>query len=172
MAKRRSGHRSRRRGFQAIQFETTLTLSTLTDNTVISASMLGAELSEDYFWIGLDASWSLFGGTVGEGPIQVGVAHNDLSVTEIAEALTVEITDPSDIIARERSRRPVRKVGAFPGLATNETINDGDQIRTRTKFMLGDGHGPAVYAVNRSNATLTGGQVVEVEGTLFGRWVR
>ncbi len=172
MGKRRTGHRSRRRGFQAIQFETSNALSTLTDNTVIIQNMLGAEMAEDYFWIGMDATWSLFGATPTEGPISVGVCHNDLSSTEVKEGLDAEITDPSDIIARERSRRPIRKAGTFSVQAANESLNHGDSIRTRTKFMIGDGHGPAVYAVNRSNGTLTTGAIVVTEGTLFGRWVR
>ncbi len=171
MAKRRGRKRNYNR-FQAIPFESSNALSTLNDNVVISQNLLGAEFSEDYYAIAADCTWSLLGGTAGEGPISVGLAHNDLSVTEIKEALDAEITDPDNIIAREQSRRPVRKAGTFPGLATNETINHGDPQRTRLKFMIGDGHGPAQYAINRSNGNLTGGQVVVCEGVLYGRWIR
>ncbi len=161
-----------RKNFVAIDFESSNALLTLADNTVLGQNLLGAEFSEDFYWISTDATWSIFGHTAGEGPISVGLNHNDLSATEVKEGLDAEITDPDDIIARERSRRPIRKVGTFPGLSINESLKHGDEIRTKSKFMVGDGHGPAQYAINRSNAPLTTGTVVVCEGTLYGRWVR
>ncbi len=172
MAKRRSRRRRNYNRFQAIPFESSLTLSTLADNTVVVQNLLGAEFAEDFYTISIDAIWSLLGHTAGEGPITVGFAHNDLSTGEIKENLDAEITDPDNIIAREMTRRPVRKSGTFPGLATNETLNHGDPKKTTMKFMVGDGHGLEQWAINRSNAALTTGTVVVCEGTIFGRWIR
>ncbi len=170
--RRRAPRRSRKGGrFQAIPFSVTNTLSTLGDNALISQNLLGAEFSEKFYAISVDATFSLFGGTVGEGPIGVGFAHNDLSTAEILENLNAEITDPSNIIAREQSRRPVRRTGSFSGQTANETLNDGILTRTPLKFLVGEGHGLATWAVNRSNGALTGGQIVEVQGTVYGRWV-
>ncbi len=129
-------------------------------------------MAEDLYVISVDATWALDGGTGGEGPIGVGFTHNDLTVAEVAEALLAQMVDPSDIIARERNRRPVRRVGAFPGSATNEVLFDGVEKRTPIKFVIGDGHQLAMYAINRSNAQLTGGQRIDVMGVIYGKWLR
>ncbi len=162
----------RRNNFVAIPFETTITLGALVDNVVVVADLFASDLAEDFYAISVDASWAMFENTSTENPIGVGFTHNDLSVSEIAENLTAEVTDPSDIIARERSRRPVRKVGQFAGPDPEQSLNHGDQIRTTLKFMIGNGHQLAAYAVNRSNATLTTGTLISVLGTVYGRWVR
>ncbi len=115
VAATRRRRRARNSKFVAIPFETTVTLADLTDNTVVLSELFSAALAEDLFVISVDASWAMFDHTAGEGPIGVGFTHNDLSVTEVAEALVAEVTDPSDIIARERAARPVRRTGQFPG---------------------------------------------------------
>ncbi len=170
MAKRSNRGRRRVSNFVAIPFEVTLTLSTLADNTVLAGTILSNNFARDIYLISVDATFSLFGGTAGEGPIGVGFSHSDLSVGEIAEALTAEVSDPSDIIAKERARRPVRRTGSFKGLSTNEDIADGQMVRTPLKFAVTDGKQLSAWAVNRSNGALTGGQIVVVEGTIYGRW--
>ncbi len=133
---------------------------------------MASQMAEDLYVMSVDSTWAMHDNTSDENPISVGIAHNDLSVTEISEALLAEMTDPSDIIARERSRRPVRRVGTFSGPELNQVLNDGKNIRTKVKFVIGDGHQLAVYAVNRSNATLTTGTQIELEGVIYGRWLR
>ncbi len=160
----------RRKGFQAINFSGALALSTLADDTVLSGGFF--TLGEDFFIISMDTLCALRGLTAGEGPIHVGFAHGDLSVGEVEEALQAEVTDPDDIIARERGRRPVRPFGVFPGLNTNEALNDGVPLRKKIKLSIGDGHIPSFYAANRSGAALTTGAIIEFVGTLYGRWQR
>ncbi len=167
--------RKRRRGFVAIPFQTEITLATLANNAVLSAAIL--TLGEDLFLISIDATWTLAGIDLGEMPIAVGFAHGDLSDTEIAEALTAALTDPDDIITKERSRRPVRKAGVLAegsAIAGSDVpMSDGDIVRTRMKMSIGDGHTIDVWAQNRSGAAnLTGGMIVKVEGTIYGRWQR
>ena len=79
---------------------------------------------------------------------------------------------PDDIVANERIRRPVRRVGAFPGGNSGEALNDGRMIRTPMKFALSDGLNIDVWAINRGGATLTTGSIVEFSGTFYGRWMR
>ncbi len=162
---------SRRKNFQAIPFNVQQGLLTLADETVLLQALLSAAVARGLFLISIDATWAIRGLTAGEGPINVGYAHDDLSVTEVNEALNAELSDPSDIIQRERARRPVRRAGVFHGLATNEVINNGAPFRTTLKFTIDDGHNIAIFALNRSGAALTTGAVIEIEGTIYGRWI-
>ncbi len=168
MARKRS---SRGRNFVAIPFQTALTLGTLADLTAFITSTVSG-FGEDIYVLSVDALWALHTHTAGEGPISVGLAHGDLTVTEIKENLQAEMTDPDDIIAKERSRRPVRKSGIFSGLNTEEALANGEQIRTKVKFSVGDGHNLNAWAFNQSGAALTTGTVIQVIGTIYGRWQR
>ncbi len=168
MAKHRGKKRS---GFVAIPVSQQITLSTLASNTVIGADLIAA-LTEDLYVISADLMWSLLGHTGGEGPLQVGIAHGDLSVAEIAENLNANVTGPDDIIQMEKARRPVRKAGMFSGLGAQETLNDGKEVRTKIKFSIGDGKAVIAWVVNRSGATLTTGSLIRVDGMIYGRWQR
>ncbi len=155
-----------------IPFEAEQDIGALTNGTVLSFGMLPATLGEDFFLVGVKATWAVRSQTTAEGPLVVGFAHSDLSVGEVAEALDASVTDPDDIIANERSRRPVRRVGKFPGLSTDEVLNDGLSVITRAKFSVGDGFNVSAFAQNRSGATLTTGTTVVIDGLLYGRWQR
>ncbi len=85
------------------------------------------------------------------------------------------MVDPSDIIARERASRPVRRAGVFPiesVTAGNSVLADGRQIRTPLRFSMSIGKDLKYYAFNQSGATLTTGAVLEVQGVIYGRWGR
>ncbi len=174
MPKRNSRrYRSRSKNFVAIPFATRLALGTLADGTVLKGDVLGADLGEDLYVVSIDANISLREHTAGEGPILVGYAHDDLSIAEINEALEAEVTDPDDIIAKERARRPVRRTGMFSGIDTEEVLNHGAALRTKCRWSEGNGaHRIALWARNQSGASLTTGAFVEWFGTVFGRWQR
>ncbi len=165
--------RRKSKNFVAIPFEAEVALAALADDIVVSNGILGAVLGEDLKIISIDAVWSIKDYTVGEGPILVGFNHSDLSDAEIAEALSAQVVNPSDIIAKERSKRPVRKAGMFrcqdPGFV--ETLNDGVAIRTRCLFNVSDGLNPEMFCQNKSGAVLAGGAIVDVVGTLYGNWL-
>ncbi len=172
MANKSNRRRGRRSGFVAIPFQAVLNLGTLNTDLVLAADALGNALGEDLFVISIACDTALRGLTAGEGPITIGFAHSDLSVTEIAEALVAEVSDPDDIIAKERARRPVRRHGTFSGLATEEALDNGQTKKTTMKFSIGDGHNISCWAQNRSGANLTTGGSVVFDGTIFGRWQR
>lgn len=159
-----------RKGFVAIPFATNLALSTLGDDTVLKVATHGSAFGEDIFLISGDFFFSVQNSTSGEFPLIYGVAHNDLSVTEIKEALEAELTDPDDLIVKERTKRPVRKIAIQND--TNVPMNDGKPIRQKLGFTVGDGHSLALFVYNQSGATLTTGTIIEMNGTLFGRWQR
>lgn len=160
-----------RRNFQAIPFNHTLGPTGTSNEGCDTAAII--TFGEDIYVISVDAviSWTDWAGTT-ELPCDVGFAHGDLSATEIAEAVNAEVTDPDDIIARERARRPVRVAGVLAENAVQGVLNDGEPVRTRLKFSIGDGHSLAFWLINRSGTTLTGTPLVEITGTIYGRWQR
>ncbi len=178
MARKTAGAQARRRriarsrGFVAIPFEFELSLATLGDGIVTAGAILAANFLEDFYCISIDSYWSLRNADAGEGPLLVGFAHGDLTVTEIKEALEAEMVEPDNIIAKERSRRPVRKSGKFRGLNTEEVLNLGVEIRTKLRFSVGSGHTLDAWLQNRSGAALAGGTTLAADGTLYGRWQR
>ncbi len=172
-ATRRRYAKNRRKNFVAIPFDTSLTLLTLANETVLQNGIFGSSLGEDLFVISIDCYWALRGGTTGEVPIGVGFSHSDLTVAEVAECLGAELTDPDDIIQRERARRPVRRAGMFGlGASTGKELNNGVAVRTKMRMSVGDGHNVNCWARNQFGASLTTGAIVEVHGTLYGRWQR
>ncbi len=170
---RRRSTGKRRKGFVAIPFNAGLALNGLTNDTVIIQDLFGAAFGEDIFIVSIDTTWILEGMVSEEGPISVGFAHGDLTIAEILENLDAELTDPDDIIQKERARRPVRRAGTFPVQVVNSVLNNGVPIRTPIRFSVGNDHDISFWAVNRSGATISAAsQRLEVAGTLYGRWQR
>lgn len=169
MARKRRGNRRRGRNFVAIPYSVDLPLLTLASGAVVTGA--GPTLGEDLFVISLEGTVSLRDAASGEGPLTFGYAHGDLSATEIAEAINSALTDPDDIIAKERSRRPVRRFGVLH--PTDEVLDHGAAVRVPAKFSVGDGHFVAFWAQNRSGVNpLTTGAVLSFDGVIFGRWQR
>lgn len=167
---RRRPSKNYRRNFVAIPFFTDLALSTLVDNVLIDAAIL--TFGEDCFVISADILVSVQGLTAGEGPLVVGLAHGDLTTTEVQEAIDAEVTDPDDIIAKERARRPVRRIGILSGVTSEQFLAQGTAQRITIRISVGDGHTLNVWCVNRSGANLAGGAIVTFAGTLWARWQR
>lgn len=167
--------RRRARNFVALPFSSSKLLGTLADGVAIVSPIL-ATLTEDLFVVSVDVYWSIGNLTPGQDPILVGIAHGDLSVTEITEALDASPTGPRDIVANERAKRPVRRAGQFanPNATAQEQValNDGKAIRTTCKFLVSDGVPLNMYAVNRSGAALsTTDPIVTFNGTVYGKWI-
>ena len=102
MASRKSaGRRKRDKSFVAIPFTAALTLGTLSDDTVITGSPM--TLTDKLYIVSVDMYASGRGHTAGEGPLEVGLAHGDLTSSEIEENLQAEVTNRDSIIERERA---------------------------------------------------------------------
>ncbi len=172
MAKRRRGTRRKKKPIIAIPFNTNLALATLANDTVLTAAVLGSNFAEDFFCVSLDGYWSLRNGTGGEGPLAVGFAHSGYSVAQVFEALQGEKTSPDDLIQAEHSRRKVRRAGIFPGLSTDEVLAQGEAVRTKIRFSVGNGFNLVFTVHNLSGSSLSTGTVVNLVGTLYGRWQR
>ncbi len=165
---------SRKRGLTAIPFSESKALSTLADDTVISGNLLSGNLTEDFFCTSIVGTVSLEAHTAGEGPIEMGIAHNDYTVAEILENLKAEILGTADKILLEQSRRLVRRGGMFTGQATSEVLNQGMPIKIIVKRLFESGKTINLWARNMDTAggPLTTGTLLNFHGTVFGRWVR
>ncbi len=176
------GKRSKKRSsknFVSLPFSGTVALLTLGNVTVKIASLLGANLNEDLYVISTDMSAEINGLTPGEGePSFIGFAHGDYSETEIKEHLEVKLLGPGNKLEQEKSRRLIRKAGAFYGDGLNTQTNmklegrlGSAQIRTRIKFVVESGKPFNVYLYNASGAALQTGSVLRFHGTIYGRWI-
>ncbi len=161
------------RGFVAMPVSGSVLPSTLASGIVIKSNLM-SNLSEDFYCISADLAFQIRDGTVGEGPLQVGIAHGDYSVTEIKEYLDVDYSNPGDKIAREQATRLVRRCGFFQqnlAAAGEQMPQNGEVKRVKIRFLVTDGISLDFWVHNQSGAALSGGATVIVSGTLYGRWV-
>ncbi len=152
-----------------LPFSTTITLGTLADSTVVLSTILSG-MTVGLYCHSVTANFAIRNVTPGEGPIEVGFSHGDLTTTEVKENLTANLSNPDNIISRERSSRPVRKVGQFPTIAADEVLANGVPVKRALRFNIGAGNDLKAWAYNRSGAALTTGATVTIDGTVHGRW--
>ncbi len=172
MPKKRSRRRSNS-NFGVIKFQTQLALGALGTDVVISVNLTA--LTQSFYCISADCLWALRAIDAGDLPMTVGFSNGDLSVTEIAESLDANPVSQSDIIAIERTRRPVRYAGQFAHEAASVPlviqIDEGRMVRTKLKFAVREGNELAAWIRNQSAAALTAGAVLEISGKIYGRWL-
>ncbi len=160
------GHGGR---FQAIRFNAQTALSTLAESALIQTVL--TSLAQDFFAVSADVLVSFRGGTLNEGPVQFGMNNGDLTVAEVVECLDAAVTSESDIIARERLKRPVRRIGRIVNLGqASQLWNDGNAKRVQLRFNLANSIEIEGWVRNQSGATLTTGAIVEWQGTIYGYW--
>ncbi len=162
-------HTARRKGFRRLPIDKTLTAGTPAAAAVVKADM-NSVVDSDFYCISTDLIWGKSGGTPGEGPFTVGLAHGDYTSAEIEEHLeAIASWDSGDKVEQERRRRKVRTVGVFPNSSEDEVLNNGMLIKTKMGFVLEIGETLALWIWNRSAGTLTTGVLVVVDGGLNGR---
>lgn len=166
--KRNPVRRSFNSARQVLPVDDQSVLGTLADGTVLRSGLTA--LTDDFWFQAADLSWAIDGHTIAEGPIVVGIAHGDLSVTEIKEAIEAKPTNRGDVVAREQARRPVRIIGQFSGDTANEKLNDGKPIRTPVKMYVAEGVELNMFSFNKSGAPLTTGATINIQGYLYGSW--
>jgi len=100
----------------------------------------------------------------------IGYAFSDYTVAEVKECLESQASiAPGGKIENERANRLVRIVGAFPGAAADEVLNDGKPIKTRLNWSIPIGDSVDIFAYNEGGSTLTTGGLIEADGDL---WVK
>ncbi len=169
----KSKGRKRRSGVRPASVEQSLGLSTLAVNDVLGVDFTGT-VDRPEFLVSAHLAWALRGGTVGEGPIIVGIAHDDYTDAEIEEFIenTAGWTQ-GDKVAQEIARRLIRTVGKFALQAstatTEQVLNDGKPIKTPLRFGVTAGQGLKFWAYNSGAGALMTGTVIEVNGVV---WIR
>ena len=163
--------RGRKKALNVLKDSASITYGALANETVI---LQGSPLviTEDYYMISMDIWLAQRNKDAGQGPILIGIADADLTTGEITEAVLASQLDPSDIIEKERSQRPVRIIGQFPCIALDEVMNNGLPIRKTIKLSFSSAKGWTLWAMNQSGATLTTGGSCRFNLTSYGRWLR
>ncbi len=165
---RKRAYRKSKR-FAAININESLALSTLAQQDLIATPV--SFLTQEHWAISCDLTWTLGGLAAGEGPIYAGLAGPGLTAALIEEAVEANPVDEDDIVANERSKRPVRMIGSFPGLTGNEALNDGKAMRTKLRMIGSDDSNVQFWGYNfEAAAPLTTGAVLRIQGKLYITW--
>ncbi len=161
--------RQRRYNLRMVRVSAELALGTLATDTALTVQ-LGAVAVNSYRFMSIKATWTLSSFTAGEGPITVGYAHSDYSVTEIKECLEASNSiDPGLKIEQEQANRLVRIVGTLKGEA-NTSLNDGRPIKTKLNWLISPGDRVNLFAFNEDTAAnLTTGSLLNCQGQF---WVK
>ncbi len=162
--------RPRKRTYDLRKVQTVLSLNMggLADVTVVTGGLTGTSANA-YRGVTVKGTWALRDKTVNQGPITVGFAHSDYSVTEIKQALEATLgIDIGDKVAQEQANRLVRQVGVFSGQTLEEVLNDGMPIKTRLNWAIGIGDEIAIFVYNRAGVAITAG-LLDFVGDL---WVK
>ncbi len=148
----------------------TFGLSTLANDTVVFETS-PVTLAQDCSFNTYDVYVSWEGATAGEGPIEIGIAGADLTVTEVEEALEAQPTSQFDFPAIEHQTRPVRSIVVLPFDSEDGISNDGKPIRRKMRMQVPAGKTiPRIWALNRSGGTLTTGSVIAISAKYYGSW--
>ncbi len=167
MANRGRGRGRRRYTLRAVNVTPALAVTNLGAGIVVTTGLTGTSDAQ-YRLVTAQLTWLIDGMTAGEGPVTVGFAHNDYSVTEIKEALeSASSISPGDKVAQERNNRLVRKVGVLS--AESPELNDGQPIKTRLNWAMQIGSAVNLFVYNDSGVQLTTGGTINTMGTL---WVK
>lgn len=160
----------RRFTLRRVRISNEVVMGTLGSDTAITGSLTGATVN-GYRMVTAKLTWSIMGGTTGQGPVTVGFAHSDYSVAEIKACLeSFASIDQGDKIAQELSNRLVRIVGTISmGGGNMNILNNGLPISTKLNWKIGIGDSVNIFAFNENVAPLTTGTVLNTQGNL---WVR
>lgn len=146
-----------------------LTLGTLAGATVQTGAVTGSA-DGAYRAISMEMTWSALGVAAQTGgPVRVGYAHSDYSVTEIKEALEASnAISVGDKIVNEQANRLVRTVGTLLTSVENTELNDGKPIKTRLNWLIPIGKAVNIFAYNDGSVMVTGASV-KANGSM---WVK
>ncbi len=143
-----------------------LPLSTLGSDTALTVAVVGGTSTTPMRVISINATWQISALTADEGPLTVGYAHPDYTVTEIKECLEAgNSIDLGDMIAREQANRLVRIVGTID--SEDERLNDGLPVKTKLNWLLPAGDVVEIFVFNEQTGALTTGSSLKVSGDMW-----
>ncbi len=159
----------RRFNLRRVRYSTELALSTLGSDTALLVSITGVGDAQ-YRMITMKGTWNISSDTAGDGPVTVGYAHSDYSVTEVKECLEAfAAIAQGDKIANERANRLIRTVGTFRLQGNGDFLNDGKPLSTKLNWLIAVGDSVNMFVFNESTSALTTGATVNHQGDC---WVR
>ncbi len=154
---------------RAVRVTSTVTVGNVLAQIAVTGALLGTA-DGAYRLISCKNTWSMTNNTAGDGSLVVGYAHGDYTVTEIKEFIeSASSINIGNKIANEQSNRLIRIVGTFPGLLTEEVLNDGKPIHTKLNWAIPIGTGVNAFVYNDDGAQRSTGAGVRQNGTV---WVR
>ncbi len=116
--------------------------------------------------VSVKMTWQISALTADEGPLTVGYAHPDYSVTEIKECLEAQAAiDLGNKVAQEKANRLVRIVGTID--SEDERLNDGLPVKTKLNWSLPAGMTPNVFVFNEQTGALTSGSSLKLSGDMW-----
>jgi len=142
-----------------------LNLGVLATDTAITGGLTptGAHM---YRAISIIAVWNVQNMIAQEGPVTVGYAHGDYSVTDIKECLeaqgAIQFDDKDD---QEQANRLVRVVGTLD--RENSVLNNGRPVKTRLNWLIGPGHNINMFAFNESTSNVETGSSIKLTGDMW-----
>ncbi len=149
-----------------------ITLGALVAGAVLKSDAQLA-IEEDFRIIKTEVFPSLLTHAVGEAPIYFGIADNELSVTEIAEALEVDgPLDRNDRVKVEQAERPVWILGQF--LGDQQDVSDNPfpvGIVKNLRWTFSNPEGWTWFAFNGGPDNLTTGAFLRLYAVHYGVWV-
>ncbi len=143
-----------------------LALGTLGSDTALTVAIQGGTSTAPMRIVSVNSTWQISALTADEGPLTVGYAHPDYSVTEIKECLGSQAAiDLGDKVAQERANRLIRIVGTID--SEDERLNDGLPVKTRLNWLLPAGQTPNVFVWNEQTGALTTGSSLKLSGDMW-----
>ncbi len=137
-----------------------------TGNKIAVVGALTGSADGAYRVRSIKAAWNSIVLAAADGPLVVGYAHSDYTVTEIKECLeSIAAISVGDLIAQEHANRLVRVVGTLND-ATEDELNDGKPITTKLNWLIPIGKAVNMFVYN-DGVAMTTGCVVSCNGTLW-----
>ncbi len=142
------------------QVDEQLALSTLATKTVVATNFDEVAIEKTFVSsIVVVPTMQEFSEALGDGPIMIGVAHSDYTVTEIKEWIENSGSwDQGDMISKERNSRLIRRLGTFTIVDSTASgsvpMGDGKPIKLKLKWTLTTGDTLQLWAYNLGASAL------------------
>lgn len=127
-------------------------------------------LEDDFRLISTEFQIHVTGGN-SEDSVILGIADNELTVAEIAEALDAQPVDRNDNLTNERAMRPVFPIGIISDLSGVADGHFQAMQKKTVRWTFGDSEGWTWFVYNAESAALGTGAIVTLFAKHYGVWV-
>ncbi len=171
MARKRGGRRRNTNWSRYIagNIDKDIVLATLAAKTALRSVTAGIVVDTTKI-SSIRCTYSLSGITPADnkGPILVGCAHPDYSLTEIEQWIELDSSwNLGDMIGREVRQRKIRLIGVFDMPTVDggsSRLNDGLPVKTKLNWVITEDDGLAFWVYNLGTVALDGSANVNIFG--------